>query len=130
MGERSPLYYGLKFTVKNENGFYDSKIINYHHSRNISIAVTLAVKIFEKMGYAEIHYNNSLSATNDPLFVIGRNVYVIARPVNGISLNGDEYLLDKNNKIREFTDRDKCLDFIKENITKDDPEDYLREKDW
>ena len=130
MKERSPLYYGLKFTVKNENGFYDSKVINYHHSRNILDAVNLAIKILEKMGYTEIEYLNSLSATNDPLFVIGSCVYIIAKPINGISLNGDEYLLDKNNKIREFADRNKCLDFIKENITKDDPEDYLREKDW
>lgn len=49
--------------------------------------------------------------------------WVIARPVNGITINGDEYLLDENYDIRRFTYEDAVslcvehslsLDYIKE----------------
>ena len=55
-------------------------------------------------------------------------VYVIGRPINGISLNGLEYLLD-DDKVIEFNDYDKCLTYIKENVTDVDPEDYLWQKE-
>tara|TARA_R100001530_G_scaffold136351_1_gene116624 strand:- start:259 stop:438 length:180 start_codon:yes stop_codon:yes gene_type:complete len=54
--------------------------------------------------------------------------YLIARPINGISINGNEYLLDNNNKPMEFSNYDECLDFIKENITDEDPEDFIWEE--
>ena len=56
----------------NENGFYDSKVINYHDSRDIIDAVNTAIKIFGEMGYTEIEYMNSLSPTDDPSFTIER----------------------------------------------------------
>jgi len=54
--------------------------------------------------------------------------YLIARPINGISINGNEYLLDNNNKPMEFSNYDECLDFIKENITDENPEDFIWEE--
>ena len=36
-------------------------------------------------------------------------IYLIARPINDTSLNGNEYLLDKNNKPLEFVTYDECL---------------------
>ena len=35
--------------------------------------------------------------------------YVIARAINGISINGNEYLLDDNNKVLEFNTREECV---------------------
>jgi|TARA_R110000824_G_C15026340_1_gene658886 hypothetical protein len=35
-------------------------------------------------------------------------VYLIARPINGISLNGNEYLHDKDNNRFEFTTYEDC----------------------
>ena len=55
-------------------------------------------------------------------------VYVIGRPINGISINGLEYLLDENDKIIEFNDRDDCIKYITKNVTDSDPEDFLWEK--
>ena len=56
-------------------------------------------------------------------------VYVIGRPINGISINGLEYLLDENDKIIKFNDRDDCLKYITEKVTDSDPEDFLWEKE-
>ena len=56
-------------------------------------------------------------------------VYVIGRPINGISINGLEYLLDENDKIIEFNDRDDCIKYITKNVTDSDPEDFLWEKE-
>jgi len=56
-------------------------------------------------------------------------VYVIGRPINGISINGLEYLLDENDKIIKFNDRDDCLKYITEKVTDLDPEDFLWEKE-
>ena len=39
--------------------------------------------------------------------------YVIARPINGISINGNEYLMDSNNKILEFETRRECFEYCK-----------------
>jgi len=51
--------------------------------------------------------------------------YMIGKSVNGISLNGNEYLLDDNGDIMKFDNKDNCLNFIKENITDENPEDFL-----
>jgi len=56
-------------------------------------------------------------------------VYVIGRPINGISINGLEYLLDENDKIIKFNDRDDCIKYITENVTDSNPEDFLWEKE-
>ena len=55
--------------------------------------------------------------------------YLIERPINGISINGNKYLLDNNNELVEFSDYDKCLDFIKENITDEEPEGFIWEEE-
>ena len=37
-------------------------------------------------------------------------IYVIARPINGISINGNEYLLDKKDgDVLEFDTREECV---------------------
>tara|TARA_R100001082_G_scaffold7750_1_gene4657 strand:- start:3896 stop:4084 length:189 start_codon:yes stop_codon:yes gene_type:complete len=56
-------------------------------------------------------------------------IYVIGRPINGISINGLEYLLDEKNKIIKFNNRDDCLKYIAKNITDSDPEDFLWERE-
>jgi len=53
--------------------------------------------------------------------------YCIARPINGISINGNEYVLNENDDIMVFDSRKSCLKFIKENIDNDNPVDYLWE---
>ena len=53
--------------------------------------------------------------------------YYIARPINGISINGNEYLLDDNNKRMCFSTYKECLEFIKKNITEEEPEYYIWE---
>jgi len=40
---------------------------------------------------------------------------VIGRPINGISLNGLEYLLDKDNKELEFKDKQAAKDYLRGN---------------
>ena len=46
---------------------------------------------------------------------------VISRPVNGISLNGKEYVLDDKGDIKLFDTRDTALDFLKANgVTEND----------
>ena len=35
--------------------------------------------------------------------------YVIARAINGISINGNEYLLDDNNEVLEFNTREESI---------------------
>ena len=54
--------------------------------------------------------------------------YVIARPIEGISLNGNEYLLNDDGSVMEFKDKENCLEFIKTMITDVDPEDYIWEE--
>ena len=55
------------------------------------------------------------------------NKYCIGRPVDGISLNGNEYLLDHKGDIMEFEDRESCLAYIYEYITDMNPEEYVWE---
>lgn len=53
--------------------------------------------------------------------------YCIARPVNGISINSNEYVLNDKKEIMEFDSKITCLDFIKKHIDTDEPEYYLWE---
>jgi len=39
----------------------------------------------------------------------------IGRPINGISINGNEWLLDSNNKPTEFKDMTAAKAFLREN---------------
>ena len=36
-------------------------------------------------------------------------IYLIFRPINGISINGNEYLLDDNNEVLKFNTRKECV---------------------
>lgn len=45
--------------------------------------------------------------------------YVIARPINGISINGNEYLLDDNNEVLEFKTKEECVKYC-ESVGLDD----------
>lgn len=38
---------------------------------------------------------------------------IIGRPINGISINGDEYLLDDDNNLMEFESKKAAQDFLK-----------------
>ena len=42
----------------------------------------------------------------------GVKMYYISRAINGISINGDEYLLDDNNEIMLFESKKEALNFI------------------
>jgi len=53
--------------------------------------------------------------------------YCIGRPIEGVSLNGNEYLLDDDGEVLRFESTDACLDFIKKNITENEPEDFMWE---
>lgn len=55
--------------------------------------------------------------------------YCIARPINGISLNGLEYLLDDYGEPYEFETREECLKVIKACVTEEEPEEYIWEKE-
>lgn len=52
------------------------------------------------------------------LFVIlvtkGVCMISISRPINGISLNGDEFLLDENNELLLFEDEKAAIDWLHE----------------
>ena len=37
-------------------------------------------------------------------------VYVIARAINGVTINGNEYLLDEDGNMLTFNNREKCLE--------------------
>lgn len=39
----------------------------------------------------------------------------IGRAINGISINGNEWLLDKNNEVVIFTDKNEAVNFLKIN---------------
>lgn len=49
--------------------------------------------------------------------------FVIARPINGISINGDEYLLDDNGDIRKFKYEDAVSLCVEHNISLDSIKD-------
>jgi len=53
--------------------------------------------------------------------------YLIARPINGICLNGNEYVLNDDGSEMVFETKNSCLEFVKNNVTTDNPEDYLWE---
>lgn len=39
--------------------------------------------------------------------------YAISRLINGITLNGDEYLLDESNEVKLFNGKVEAIDFLK-----------------
>ena len=39
----------------------------------------------------------------------------ISRPIEGVSVNGNEYLLDKNNEVMQFADIQVAKDFLRSN---------------
>lgn len=51
-----------------------------------------------------------------------RNIkkFAISRPIEGISLNGDEYLLDENDDIMTFETEKEAIDFLKDKGFNDD----------
>jgi hypothetical protein len=40
---------------------------------------------------------------------------IIGRPVNGISINGLEYVLDEHNEVKEFAGKKEAVEFLKKN---------------
>lgn len=46
--------------------------------------------------------------------------YVIKRPINGISINGDEYVCDESGSTMVFESEEKAKEFLKENGYDDD----------
>tara|TARA_R100001244_G_scaffold104496_3_gene77520 strand:- start:485 stop:688 length:204 start_codon:yes stop_codon:yes gene_type:complete len=56
--------------------------------------------------------------------------YCIGRPIEGISLNGNEYLLDGKGNVMTFEDYNACIAYVSENITDVNPEDYVWEEDF
>ncbi len=55
---------------------------------------------------------------------------IIARPINGISLNGCEYLLDQSGEIQIFRDKNSAVDFLTQHGYTVDDLDYLRFLDY
>jgi hypothetical protein len=41
-------------------------------------------------------------------------MFAIARPINGVTINGNEYLLDENDNIKLFATRESAVDFCKQ----------------
>ena len=39
-------------------------------------------------------------------------MWCIARHINGLSINGDEYILDENNDLKTFENQEDALSFI------------------
>lgn len=39
----------------------------------------------------------------------------ISKPINGISLNGNEYLLDSKNEVMKFEDTKRAKEFLRDN---------------
>jgi len=42
-------------------------------------------------------------------------VVTVGKPINGISLNGDEFLLDADNLVIEFDDKQAAYQFLRDN---------------
>lgn len=55
---------------------------------------------------------------------------VIARHINGISLNGYEYVLDDEGKIMKFVDKKQAVRFLINNGATDEEIHYLRFLDY
>ena len=54
--------------------------------------------------------------------------YCIGRPINGVTINGNEYVLnEKDGNVRVWDSKESCLEFIKENVDNNNPSDYLYE---
>ena len=45
--------------------------------------------------------------------------YTISRPINGITINGNEYLLDENDEVMKFPTEDSARTFLSENGIED-----------
>ena len=43
--------------------------------------------------------------------------YKIARPINGISINGNEYLLNSKDQVMTFETREECIKYVTKHIT-------------
>lgn len=41
-------------------------------------------------------------------------MYVIAKPINGISINGDEFILDDAGKVQRFKNTKSARDFLRD----------------
>lgn len=53
-----------------------------------------------------------------------KNGVIIGRPINGISINGNEYVCDKNGMAIVFVDEDTARAFLKDNgLTDENIED-------
>ena len=55
--------------------------------------------------------------------------YVIAKPIEGISLNGYEYLLDSKDDVKVFNSYQDAHDFVSEAITDQEPDEFIRATD-
>lgn len=51
--------------------------------------------------------------------------FVIAQPVEGISLNGLEYLLDENDNVKKFDTYDLAHDFVVAHIDEVTPAEFI-----
>lgn len=51
--------------------------------------------------------------------------FVIAQPVEGIYLNGLEYLLDDDNNVKIFKSYDEAHDFVVTHIDEVTPEEFI-----
>lgn len=51
--------------------------------------------------------------------------FVIAQPIEGISLNGLEYLLDDNENVKIFKSYDEAHDFVSTHIDEVTPEEFI-----
>lgn len=54
------------------------------------------------------------------------NKIIIGRPINGISLNGNEYILDENEEVKVFDSQEDAKEFlIKAGYSKEELQDDL-----
>jgi hypothetical protein len=51
--------------------------------------------------------------------------FVIAQPIEGISLNGLEYLLDENENVKVFKSYDEAHEFVSTHIDEVTPEEFI-----
>jgi hypothetical protein len=60
--------------------------------------------------YIGIHLKEKESMDTDKRVIIGR-------PINGISINGLEYVLDEHNEVKEFASKKEAVQFLKKWIS-------------
>jgi len=56
-------------------------------------------------------------------------IVTVGRPINGISLNGDEFLLDEDDNVLQFHSKDDAYQFLRDNgvdLTDEEMEDSFR----